>query len=164
MKPVEIPASDLADLVELLYAESGATDVDAAKRERGAKVFESACTDCHSRDEGVAGASGPGLAGLGSRDYYTSFIGNPKSPVHMGADGSQMPRFDRELSMLDRDALAGVPRVAAHRDEARCRPPRSTLIPDRKTSLCCGAHVVLRVPGDPRRRPSPRDAVSQADE
>ena len=106
MKPVEIPASDLADLVELLYAETGATDVDAAKRERGAKVFEGACTDCHSRDEGVAGASGPGLAGRGSRDYYTSFIGNPKSPVHMGADASQMPRFDRELSLIDRDAIA----------------------------------------------------------
>jgi ubiquinol-cytochrome c reductase cytochrome b subunit len=106
MKPVEISASDLADLVELLYAESGASDVDAAKRERGAKVFEGACTDCHSRDEGVAGASAPGLAGLGSRDHYTSFVGNPKSPVHMGADGSQMPRFDRELSLIERDAIA----------------------------------------------------------
>ena len=106
MKPVELPASDLADLVELLYAESGAEGIDAAKRERGLKVFESACTDCHSREEGVAGASGPALAGLGSRDHYTSVISNPKSALHMGADKSEMPRFDRELTIVERDALA----------------------------------------------------------
>jgi len=106
MKPVELPASDLADLVELLYAESGAEGIDAAKRERGLKVFESACTDCHSREEGVAGASGPALAGLGSRDHYTSLISNPKSALHMGADHSEMPRFDRELTIVERDALA----------------------------------------------------------
>jgi len=106
MKPVELPAGDLADLVEMLYAESGADGIDAAKRERGLKVFEAACTDCHAREEGVAGASGPALAGLGSRDYYTSFLSNPKSALHMGTDKSEMPRFDRELSIVDRDALA----------------------------------------------------------
>lgn len=105
MKPVELPAGDLADLVELLHAESGAEGIDAAKRERGLKVFESACTDCHSREEGVAG-TGPALAGLGSRDYYTSFISNPKSALHMGADNSEMPRFDRDLTIVERDALA----------------------------------------------------------
>jgi ubiquinol-cytochrome c reductase cytochrome b subunit len=106
MKPVDIPAADLADLVEFLYAQTGATEIDATKQARGAKLFEGACTDCHAIDEGVAGASGPGLGGLDSRDYYTSFIGNPKSAIHMGADKSQMPRFDRELSLIDRDALA----------------------------------------------------------
>lgn len=106
MKPVELPAADLADLVEMLYAESGADGIDVAKRDRGLKVFESACTDCHSREEGVAGTSGPALAGLGNRDYYTSFISNPKSALHMGADKSEMPRFDRDLSIVDRDALA----------------------------------------------------------
>ena len=106
MKPVELPASDLTDLVEMLYAESGAGGIDAAKRERGLKVFESACTDCHSRDEGVAGTSGPALAGLGSRDYYTSFMSNPKSALHMGTDKSEMPRFDKELTIVERDALA----------------------------------------------------------
>jgi mono/diheme cytochrome c family protein len=107
MKPVELASqTDLADLVEMLYAESGADGVDAAKRDRGLKVFEAACTDCHSREEGAAGASGPGLAGLNSRDYYTSFVSNPKSALHMGADKSEMPRFDRELTIVERDALA----------------------------------------------------------
>lgn len=106
MKPVEIPAADMADLVELLYADSGAQDIDVAKKDRGIKVFEAACTDCHTRDEGVASSAGPNLYGLNSRAYYTSFIGNPKAPIHMGSDKSQMPRFDKDLSIVDRDALA----------------------------------------------------------
>jgi ubiquinol-cytochrome c reductase cytochrome b subunit len=106
MKPVDIQGADLDDLVEALYAESGAADVVASKRDRGKAIFEKACTDCHSLEEGVAGGSGPGLARLGSRDWFTSFIGNPKSPVHMGEDKSEMPRFDKDLSIVDRDALA----------------------------------------------------------
>jgi ubiquinol-cytochrome c reductase cytochrome b subunit len=106
MAPVELPDAELDDLVELLYAESGATDVDAGKVARGKAAFESACTDCHSLAEGVASDSGPGLARLGSRDWYTSVIGNPTSPVHMG-DFAEMPRFDRELTIVDRDLIAG---------------------------------------------------------
>jgi ubiquinol-cytochrome c reductase cytochrome b subunit len=106
MKPAPFKGAELDDLVELLYAQTGATDVDPAKAKRGSALFESACTDCHSIGEGVAGTSAPGLAGLGSRDHYTSFISNPKAPIHMGEDMSQMPRFDHELSIVDRDALA----------------------------------------------------------
>jgi ubiquinol-cytochrome c reductase cytochrome b subunit len=106
MKPVDLPPNELDDLVEVLYAQSGAKDIDAAKRDRGKTVFENACTDCHSLDEGVAGASGPGLGNMNSRDWFTSFIGNPKAAVHMGAEHSEMPRFDRDLSIVDRDALA----------------------------------------------------------
>lgn len=105
MKPVEMDGVDLDALVEVLYAQSGATDIDAAKRDRGAEIFENACTDCHSLDEGVAGGSGPGLAGLGSRDWFTSYISNPKAAIHMGST-SEMPRFADDLSMIDRDALA----------------------------------------------------------
>lgn len=107
MKPAELAAADLDDLVEMLYAQCGATDAVAAKRDRGKSIFDKACTDCHSIDEGVAGTSAPGLAGVGSRDYYTSFISNPKAPIHMGATSSEMPRFDADLSLIDRDALAG---------------------------------------------------------
>ena len=125
MKPVELEAEPLADLVELLYAESGAADVDEARRARGAQVFDDACTDCHSRDEGAPGAAGPGLAGLGSRDYYRSFISNPKSALHMGPEHAEMPRFDRELSLADRDALAEYLvwlRTATARDLAELGP------------------------------------------
>jgi ubiquinol-cytochrome c reductase cytochrome b subunit len=107
MKPLsELPAADLEAVVELMYAETGATDAVPAKREAGLKVFESSCSDCHAREEGAPGASAPGLAGVGSREYYLSFISNPKSAFHMGPDKSQMPRFDRELTLAERDALA----------------------------------------------------------
>ncbi len=106
MTAVVIDGDELTDLVEVVYAETGATDIDAKRRERGKVIFNSGCSDCHSLDEGVAGSSGPGLAGLGSRDWFTSFIGNPKAAVHMGADMSEMPRFDKDLSIVDRDALA----------------------------------------------------------
>ena len=106
MAAIELPDADLADLAELLYAQTGASDADAAKAAHGAKLFDKACNDCHSIGEGVLGQSAPALFGVGSRDYYTSFIGNPKSPMHMRNDNSEMPRFDKELSIADRDALA----------------------------------------------------------
>ncbi|HLL23672.1 MAG TPA: cytochrome c, partial [Kofleriaceae bacterium] len=106
MRPVQVdnPAK-LDELVEAVYAQTGARDVGAAKRDRGLALFEEMCTDCHSLVEGVSG-SGPNLAGAGTRAHYTSFIGNPKSAVHMGADKSEMPRFDDELTVFERDAIA----------------------------------------------------------
>jgi cytochrome c2 len=104
MKPVELPPDKIAEVAELLYAQSGATDVDTKKRDAGVELAKG-CGDCHSLDEGVAGTSAPNLAGLGSRDYYFSFISNPKSPIHMGSD-NEMPRFDKELTVVERDAIA----------------------------------------------------------
>jgi ubiquinol-cytochrome c reductase cytochrome b subunit len=92
------------DLVELMFAQSGASDVDPTRLARAKEAFEK-CTDCHSLEEGVAG-SGPNLYGLHGRAFYVSFIGSPKLPVHMGADKSEMPRFDADLTVGDRDALA----------------------------------------------------------
>ncbi|TMQ16346.1 MAG: c-type cytochrome [Deltaproteobacteria bacterium] len=102
----QMPAAELDGIVELIYSESGATDVDADKRKRGLDVFETACSDCHAREDGMPGTSAPGLSGVGSRAYYLSFISNPKSAFHMGKDKSEMPRFDKEISLADRDALA----------------------------------------------------------
>ena len=102
----QMPAGDLEGVVELIYAETGASDVDPDRSAHGVEVFETACSDCHAHEDGVPGASAPGLAGLGTRDYYRSFISNPKSAFHMGRDKSQMPRFDRELTLAERDALA----------------------------------------------------------
>ncbi len=106
MKPAELSSSELDDLVELLYAQSGAADADSAKSARGAAIFDKACTDCHSVDEGVSGGSGPGLGDLGSRDWYTSYISNPKKAIHLG-HLAEMPRFDSDLTMVERDAVAG---------------------------------------------------------
>jgi ubiquinol-cytochrome c reductase cytochrome b subunit len=102
----QMPPADLDGIVELIYSESGATDLDADRRKHGLEVFEIACSDCHAREEGMPGSSAPGLCGIGTRAYYRSFIANPKSALHMGKDKSQMPRFDKELSLTDLDALA----------------------------------------------------------
>ena len=104
----QMQPADLENIVELIYSESGASDVAADKHKRGMDVFENACSDCHSREDGMPGSSAPGLAGVGSRAYYLSFISNPKSALHMGhdKDRSQMPRFDKELTLAERDALA----------------------------------------------------------
>ncbi|MFT3697594.1 MAG: cytochrome bc complex cytochrome b subunit [Kofleriaceae bacterium] len=106
MKPVDMPDSELADLIEALYAQSGATDVDPNRVTHGQEIFKKACTDCHTLDEGVSGGGGPGLGTIGSRDWFTSVIGNPKKPVHMGSS-AEMPRFDQELTIVERDQLAG---------------------------------------------------------
>jgi ubiquinol-cytochrome c reductase cytochrome b subunit len=107
MKSFEkMPPTDLESVVELIYSESGATDIDPAKRKHGAEVFDTGCSDCHSHEDGMPGSSAPGLGGLGTRAYYLSFISNPKSALHMGPGKSQMPRFDKELTLADRDALA----------------------------------------------------------
>ena len=102
----QMPAADLDGVVELIYGESGASDVDPDLRKHGREVFEIACSDCHARDEGMPGSSAPGLGGAGGRAYYLSFISNPKSALHMGRDKSEMPRFDRDLTLAERDALA----------------------------------------------------------
>jgi ubiquinol-cytochrome c reductase cytochrome b subunit len=106
MKPVDLKDPQLDQLVEYLYAMTGATDADKAKVGEGAKIFQSTCTDCHTVADGTAGGSGPNLLGLGSRDFYTSFIGNPKKAIHMTEDMSEMPRFDKELTLIERDLLA----------------------------------------------------------
>jgi len=116
MDPVaklEIQPGPLEDIVEYLISQSGETEVDAAKVGRGKDAFE-ACSTCHSADEGAVQspkdkpteALGPNLFGLHSRAFYLSFISNPKHPIHMGPDKSEMPRFDGDLSVADRDAIA----------------------------------------------------------
>jgi ubiquinol-cytochrome c reductase cytochrome b subunit len=128
MKPFDqMPDADLDAVVELLYSESGAKDVDEAKRKKGLTVFETACSDCHAREEGMPGSSAPGLAGVGSRTFFLSFITNPKSALHMGAepDRSEMPRFDKDLTLAERDLLAGYLvwlRTATPADVAKLEP------------------------------------------
>jgi ubiquinol-cytochrome c reductase cytochrome b subunit len=106
MKPVSMKPEEMDDVVEWLLAQSGAVDVEPKKVARGLDVFSNLCDACHSREEGAPGTSAPSLYGLHGRAFYISFIGNPKLPFHMGADKSEMPRFDNDLSIADRDALA----------------------------------------------------------
>src|SRR4029077_1171295 len=63
MQPVKLPDPEFSNIVEYLYAESGALDVDVKKRDAGKGDFKKAsCNDCHANEEGVAGGSAPDLA------------------------------------------------------------------------------------------------------
>lgn len=104
MEPVALQGPALAAMIELVYAESGAADADRELAARALPDFEDKCSDCHSREDGVA-SSGPALARRGSVESLVHFMGNPKAAIHFG-DASEMPRFDRELSMADREELA----------------------------------------------------------
>jgi ubiquinol-cytochrome c reductase cytochrome b subunit len=123
MKKVELTGAELVAVIELVYAQSGAADADASRAEAGKKPFEDTCADCHSLDEGVS-SSGPALARRGSSDHLVHFIGNPKAPIHLGTS-SEMPRFRDDLSMADREALAGYLlwlRAATPADVTRLEP------------------------------------------
>ena len=123
MKAVELTGDALASTVELVYLESGAPDADAKRAEPAKAAFEEACGDCHSREDGVS-SSGPALARRGSLDHLIHFIGNPKAPIHLG-QSSEMPRFDKDLSMADREALAKYLlwlRTATAADVAKLEP------------------------------------------
>jgi ubiquinol-cytochrome c reductase cytochrome b subunit len=104
MEPVKLTGEALAAMVELVYAQSGAGDADLARAEGAKAAFEETCSDCHSLEDGVS-SSGPALARRGSVDHLVHFIGNPGAPIHLGTS-SEMPRFDRELSISEREAIA----------------------------------------------------------
>jgi ubiquinol-cytochrome c reductase cytochrome b subunit len=104
MKAVELKGEALDAMVELVYQESGAADANPKLAETAKATFEETCGDCHSLEDGVS-SSGPALARRGTSDQLVHFIGNPKAPIHFAA-ASEMPRFDKELTMADREELA----------------------------------------------------------
>jgi ubiquinol-cytochrome c reductase cytochrome b subunit len=105
MPAAEVEGADLDALVELVYAESGAPDVDAKLVARGGELFgEQPCGDCHERT-GDASSSGPNLAGRGTVPYLTTFIGDTGQAQFFG-DKHEMPRFADDLGPEDRERLA----------------------------------------------------------
>ena len=76
MKPVEKTGADLDALVELVYAETGAPDVDKARVAAAATLFEDDCSGCHTRTAGETTEAAPSLAGRGSADYIAALIAN----------------------------------------------------------------------------------------
>jgi ubiquinol-cytochrome c reductase cytochrome b subunit len=97
MKPTKYRGEELEALVEMLYAETGAADADAAKAERGRKVFDNGpCSDCHSRDGTTTGEEGPNLGGRGTRAWLIGFISDAGQPRFFG-EKNEMPVFKEKL-------------------------------------------------------------------
>jgi ubiquinol-cytochrome c reductase cytochrome b subunit len=97
MKPVEGTADELAALTELVYAQTGAEDVDAGLAERGrALVPQKDCDSCHEFD-GESESTGPNLAGRGRLEYVIDVLGDAGQPRLYG-QRNKMPRFANKLS------------------------------------------------------------------
>ena len=108
MPAVDKHGADLDGLVEMVYAETGAKDVDQTKVNAGIALFEDTCGDCHSRKEGEVNPSAPSFNGIGTRDHFMSVIEDAGGAMHFGAF-NDMPAFNdrkNELSSDDRRALA----------------------------------------------------------
>lgn len=104
MPPVDHTGAELDALVEMVYAETGAPDVDKAKVGAAAQIFEDDCSGCHSKTPGETTDTAPSLAGRGTPEYLGALIANP-GDVRFFAIGNQMPTID-ELDGMDRKALA----------------------------------------------------------
>ncbi len=105
MKPVEQTGADLDAVVEMVYAETGAPDVDAAKAARGRTIFDDTCSDCHERDDGKESVSAPNLYHRGSRDWLAGFIASPGGPTFFG-DRNAMPKVGADLTPDERAKVA----------------------------------------------------------
>lgn len=97
MKPVEGPDEEIKALTELVYAESGAPDVDRGRAQRGLRLFsEKDCDACHDLD-GTSINGGPNLKARGTLAYLVDFISDPADERFFGAR-NKMPRFAGKLT------------------------------------------------------------------
>jgi ubiquinol-cytochrome c reductase cytochrome b subunit len=110
MKPVKEKGRELDALVELVYAQSGAADADAALAARGKEIFDgSSCTDCHTLEAGDQDEDdvniGPNLAGRGTREWLARVIADAGHPALFGKL-DEMPAFKDKLNEQQIQALA----------------------------------------------------------
>lgn len=105
MEPVELRGAELEAVVEAIYAQSGASDVDPELAERGLELFEDGdCSACHTITE-VSEDTGPNLYRRGTRGMLADLIGHPASDRFFG-DDSTMPSFRDKYSLAEREKLA----------------------------------------------------------
>jgi len=106
MKPAEVTPDELADLTELIYAETGARDVDRARVERARPLIAGKdCDSCHDLD-GTTGNTGPNLKGYATLAYVVDVIADA-SEERLYGPKNQMPRF---ANVLTPDEIADLAR------------------------------------------------------
>lgn len=108
MEPVTLEGAELDAIVELVYAQTGADDADAALVEKGKEIFDDSgdCSLCHELD-GTSESSGPNLGGRGSVEMLGEFIGRPSHPKWFGKL-NEMPDFYDKYNRAERDKLAAM--------------------------------------------------------
>jgi cytochrome c553 len=107
MEPVEAAPEEFAALTEFIYAQSGATDVDASLAKNGEQLIPAMdCDSCHETD-GIGQNTGPNLKGLGSRAWLAAVIGDA-SAGHLFGDRNKMKPFAGRLSPAEIDGLVNL--------------------------------------------------------
>jgi ubiquinol-cytochrome c reductase cytochrome b subunit len=92
MPPVELTGAELDAMVELVYAQTGATDAAPAKA-ASKDAFAEHCEDCHTLARDMATEAAPALHGWGSRRHLESLIVDAAAPRHFGSL-AEMPAFE----------------------------------------------------------------------
>lgn len=97
MPAVTLAGAELDAVVEWLYAQTGARDVDRAMAARGLKLIEDGtCSDCHHTDGESVDGTAPNLGGRGSRAWLMAFVADAGQRRFFGAMNEMpafMPRF-----------------------------------------------------------------------
>jgi mono/diheme cytochrome c family protein len=105
MRAVEATPEELEALVEVVYAETGARDVDAARAARGRDLLgQKDCDTCHDFD-GSGENEGPNLKGRGTLPWLVAVISDAGHGLLYGPR-NQMSRFASKLTPMEIDALA----------------------------------------------------------
>jgi ubiquinol-cytochrome c reductase cytochrome b subunit len=105
MKPVKAAPQELAALTELVYAQSGARDVDVALARKGEALFpDKNCDTCHEIEPGKD-SDAPNLYHRGRLEYVVEIIENASRPELYG-ERSKMPKFASKLSREQIETLA----------------------------------------------------------
>ena len=106
MKPAEEKGAELDAIVEFVYAQTGATDADAALAKKGKDLFDGGkCSDCHFDDGTSEEGEGPNLGGRGSKAWIAGMIADPGHAKYFG-DKNDMPAFAAKLSPVEIGQLA----------------------------------------------------------
>jgi ubiquinol-cytochrome c reductase cytochrome b subunit len=105
MRPVAAEPEEIDALVEYVYAETGAPDVDASKAGRGRDLLSPHdCDTCHDFD-GEGQNDGPNLKGRGTVKWVAAVIADAGHGLLFG-DRNKMPKFRNKLSPDEIDELA----------------------------------------------------------
>ncbi|HEX3902995.1 MAG TPA: cytochrome b N-terminal domain-containing protein [Polyangia bacterium] len=105
MKPVQGTPEELDALVEMVYAQTGAADADAAKAARGhGLVAQKDCDTCHELD-GEGENAGPNLKGRGTLAWVEAMIADAGQGRLFG-EKNKMPKFAGKLTPAEIEDLA----------------------------------------------------------
>ncbi len=105
MRPVEGTPEELDALVEMVYAQTGAPDADAAKAARGHDLIDQKdCDSCHEID-GEGENAGPNLKGRGTLRWVEAVIADAGQGRLFG-EKNKMPKFAGKLTAAEIEDLA----------------------------------------------------------